>query len=73
VVVTQIETILRWVVALEEVITIMVLLWADQTAEEMIIDHQGLVEITNTNLLQELWEILIPETIIILHREVITD
>jgi hypothetical protein len=73
VVVTQIETILRWVVALEEVITIMVLLWADQTAEEMTIDHQGLVEITNTNLLQELWEILIPETIIILHREVITD
>ena len=51
----------------------MVLLWADQTAEEMTIDHQGLVDITNTNLLQELWEILIPETIIILHREVITD
>jgi hypothetical protein len=73
VVVTQIETILRWVVALEAVITIMVLLWADQTAEGMTIDHQGLAEITNTNLLQELWEILIPETITILHREVITD
>jgi hypothetical protein len=52
--VTQIETVLKWVVALEEAITIMGLLWADQIVEATIIDHQGLVEITSTNLHQEL-------------------
>lgn len=73
-VVTQIETVLKWVVVLEEAITIMVVLqWADRIAEAMTIDHQGLVEITSTNLHQELWEILTPVTITILHQEVITD
>jgi hypothetical protein len=72
---TQIEIVLKWVVALEAAITIMALLWADQTAEVTTIDHQGLVEITSTNLHQELlWEIPTPATIIIrLREEVITD
>ena len=52
--VTQIETVLKWVVALEAATTIMVLQWADQTAEAMTIDHQGQVEITSINLHQEL-------------------
>ena len=73
--VTQIETVLKWVVALEAATTIMVLQWADRTAEAMTIDHQGLVEIISTNLHQELlWEIPTPATIIIrLREEVITD
>jgi hypothetical protein len=72
VLVTQIETVLKWVVALEAPTTIMVLQWADQTAEAMTIDHQGLVEITNTNLRQELlWEIPTPATIITRLREVV--
>jgi hypothetical protein len=54
VLVTQIETVLKWVVALEAPTTIMVLQWADQTAEAMTIDHQGQVEITSINLHQEL-------------------
>ena len=70
--VTQIETVLKWVVALEAVTTIMVLQWADQTAEAMTIDHQGQVEITSINLHQELlWEIPTPATIITRLREVV--
>jgi hypothetical protein len=69
---TQIEIVLKWVVALEAAITIMALLWADRIAEATKIDHQGLVEITSTNLNQELlWEILTPVTTTILHREVV--
>jgi hypothetical protein len=60
------------VVALEAATTIMVLQWADQTAEVMTIDHQGQVEITSINLHQELlWEIPTPATIITRLREVV--